>query len=153
MAFDAETEERGLTLLNDMGDVELTWDSQNDEKVRALIEKKMREGVTFFVIKPLIGDAVHVKRRLKDVRDLKSNSVKMKDRDVIDLAVKVKDPDIAEIVTSGHARLFRANETIDPKAEMTAVRVRDNSGNLDHEAASRRAVRQRTVGVRAMQGG
>jgi hypothetical protein len=153
MAFDSVEEERGLTLLDGMGDVELTWDSKDDERVRALIEKKMREGVTFFVIKPLIGDAIHTKRRLKDVRDLKSNSVKIKDKDVIDLAVKVKDPDIAEIVSAGHARLFRANEPIDPKAEMVAVRVRDREGNLDHAAASKRAVRQRTVGVKALQGG
>lgn len=146
-------DERGMILASGMGDVELTWDSQNDEPMRALIEKKMREGVTFFVMKPLLGDHVSVRRRLKDVKDLKTNSVKVKDADVIDLAVKVKDADIEAAVTAGHARLWRSNVQIDTKAPMEAVRVRDAAGKLDHVAASKKAVKKRTVGVPALQGG
>lgn len=142
MAFDTEADDgvRGMTLANSMGDLEMTWEPKNDEKVRALIEKKMREGVTFFVMKPVIGDVLHMRRKLKKVGDLKG------------LNVTVKDPDIEALLSSGDASLFRNGaDAMENKPEV--IRKRDASGKLDHAAASRVAVKQRTVGVAALQGG
>ncbi len=141
MAFDAETETdtRGLILLGPDGDLEITWEPQNDEKVRALIEKKMTEGVTFFVLKPVLGDVLHMRRKLKKVSELKSHNV------------KIKDADIDAMFSAGDVGLFRTGDKIDNKPE--AIRVRDDKGKLDHKAASKVAVKQRTVGVPALQGG
>jgi len=142
MAFDTEADDgvRGMTLANSMGDLEMTWEPKNDEKVRALIEKKMREGVTFFVMKPIVGDVLHMRRKLKKVGDLKG------------LNVTVKDPDIEALLSSGDASLFRNGaDAMENKPEV--IRVRDSAGKLDHAAASKKAVKQRTVGVAALQGG
>lgn len=138
MPFDAEmSEERGLILLNGMGDVEITWEPQNDEKMRAVIQKKMEEGVTFFVLKPIVGDVLHMRRKLKKMSDLKAHNV------------KIKDADIETLFTAGEIAMMRS-ERVDNGA---AIRVRDDKGNLDHAAASRVASRTRSVGVPALRGG
>ncbi len=142
MAFDTEADEgvRGMFLLNDMGDLELTWEPQNDEKVRAMIEKKMKEGVRFFILKPIIGDVLHARRKLGKITDLKTNNV------------KIKDADIEMLFLTGEAELFRTKGggTLETSG---VASVRDADGKQDHYASSKKAVRHRTVGVPALQGG
>lgn len=142
MAFDSEADDgvRGMTILNEMGDLELSWEPKNDEKVRAIIEKKMREGVRFFILKPVVGDVLHMRRKLTKVTDLKGHNV------------KVNDADVEALFANGTAEFFR-----DPDAkfddQMQVASVRDADGKLDHAAASKVAVKHRTVGVRALAGG
>ncbi len=58
---------RALTMLNERGDTTISWTPDRDDEMEALIEKKMQEGVTFFIIAdrglrwPLkeAGDAKH----------------------------------------------------------------------------------------------
>jgi hypothetical protein len=141
MAFDAEadTAERGVIFLNDMGDLEITWEPQNDEKVRLIIESKMRAGVQFFVMKPIIGDVLHIRKKMTKLSDLTTNSV------------KIKDKDIADLFSAGDVGLFRSpNGTIE-----TAGAIRDlgADGKPDYAARSRKAVRNRSVAVPALAGG
>jgi hypothetical protein len=142
MAFDSEAIDgtRGMTLLGPDGDLEIAWDSESEEKVRALIEKKMSEGVTFFVMQPIVGDVLHMRRKVTRASQLAKVS-----------KVTIKDPDIDAMFSAGEIGLFRANGAEVNTGE--AVRVRDAKGKLDHRAASKVAVKQRTVGVRALQGG
>lgn len=42
---EAAEDYRSMTLLNEMGDVEVTWDSKNDDAMREVIDKKMKEGI------------------------------------------------------------------------------------------------------------
>lgn len=39
-----------ITLLNMTGDVTISWDSGNDAEIRAFVEKKLKEGHSFFII-------------------------------------------------------------------------------------------------------
>lgn len=142
MAFDTEADEtfRGMTLLNEQGDVEISWEPKNDEKVRQIIEKKMREGVRFFTLRPVIGDVLHMRRKMTKITDLKAHSV------------KVNDADIEALFSEGSVEFFRSSPQ-DQGPEIAVVSVRDSHGKLDHEAGSRVAVKQRTVGIRALAGG
>lgn len=43
--------ERSMTLLNETGDVTIAWSAAEDAKMLEMIERKMAEGYTFFIIK------------------------------------------------------------------------------------------------------
>jgi hypothetical protein len=79
-ASEPEVTLRSLTLLGSLGDVEITWDENNDEAMREIIAKKMAEGVTFFEIKQ--GLIRKRKPKVKNVGDLKANSVYIHDEDI-----------------------------------------------------------------------
>lgn len=42
--------ERALTMLDRSGDTTITWDETQDDAMEALIEQKMKAGVTFFIL-------------------------------------------------------------------------------------------------------
>ncbi len=42
--------ERVLTVLNEAGDTSISWTSDRDREMESIIEKKMAEGVTFFIV-------------------------------------------------------------------------------------------------------
>lgn len=79
---EAAEDYRSMTLLNEMGDVEVTWDSKNDDAMREVIDKKMKEGVRFFILKPFPGGFLYRKTALKTMDQLKENRVKIGDNDV-----------------------------------------------------------------------
>ena len=41
-----------ITWLNMSGDVTITWDATNRERILALVREKMNQGYTFFILKP-----------------------------------------------------------------------------------------------------
>lgn len=136
-----DTEVRSMTLLNEMGDIEITWESENDEKVRAIIEKKMREGVRFFILKPVLGDLLHMRRKLTKITDLKANNV------------KIKDADIETLFSVGDVNLFRSSVPSGSLETSGVASVKGKDGNPDYYESSKKAVANRTVGVKALQGG
>ena len=72
-----------MTLLNETGDVTLSWNKDQDERMRAMIEAKLKKGYTFFVIKRFCGFKIH-QRKLKALADLKPSEreVVLKDEDI-----------------------------------------------------------------------
>ncbi len=119
---------RSLILLNDTGDVEITWDSSNDDVMRELIDKKMKEGVRFFILKPFPGGFLYRKTAMKTMDDLKENKVKVGDKDV--------------------EKLFEAG-----KVQV----IRNTSGaTLETQGIAKTAAeasKKRTVGIKPLQGG
>jgi len=119
--------ERGLILLNESGDLEITWEPENDAKMRAIIEKKMKEGVRFFIMKPLIGNFMPVRSKMTNLSQLK------------DAHITIRDADIETMFKAGDVSLFR------------------NSGaNVETTGVAKTAdqvINNRTVGVKALQGG
>lgn len=53
---------RATTILNSMGDTTIAWTDDRDEDMRALIQKKMDQGVQFFMIEPRMGGRSPLKR-------------------------------------------------------------------------------------------
>lgn len=121
-------EYRSMTLLNEMGDIEVTWDSQNDDAMREVIEKKMKEGVRFFILKPFPGGFLFRKTALKSMADLKENRV------------KIGDSDVEKLFEAGKVEVIRTNSG----ATLETVAV---------AKTAKEASTKRTVGIRPLQGG
>lgn len=120
---------RAFTLLNNSGDSTITWEKENDEVMRDLIEKKMKQGVAFFVIPPkVMGFIPRPKSRVTDVDEI------MKRR-----SVSVKDEDFAAIIASGLAGIADRPE-IDTERAVQC-----------HDPAV--VARSQSVGVMPMRGG
>lgn len=120
---------RSMTLLNEMGDIEVTWDSSNDDAMREVIEKKMKEGVRFFILKPFPGGFLFRKTALKSMADLKENRVKIGDNDI---------------------------ETLFEAGKVAVIRTSDTGATLETVGVARtakEAASKRTVGIKPLQGG
>ena len=125
----ADDHARAFTLLNNSGDSTITWEKENDEVMRCLIEKKMKEGKAFFVIHPkTLGFIGRPKSRAKDLDEV------MKRR-----SVAVRDRDFAEIIAAGVAGVTDRPEIDTERAEQS------------HDAAV--IARSQSVGVMPMRGG
>ena len=77
-----------VTLLDRTGDSTLAWSDENDDNVRAVIERKMTEGWSFFILKPRIGGLIAPKRTpLKKFKELpeEARAVSMSDADFMTL--------------------------------------------------------------------
>lgn len=106
-----ESEEmRSLTLLNRSGDITITWDSQNDAKIKELIRKKMAEGYTFFTMRKVVIDAIQIKRKVgaKGVDSLTSLII---DDDVFDKMIEgMDDRDLADVLRLQSGNLAKRRE-------------------------------------------
>lgn len=103
-------EMRSLTLLNRSGDITITWDSQNDAKIKELIRKKMAEGYTFFTMRKVVIDAIQIKRKVgaKGVDSLTSLII---DDDVFDKMVEgMDDRDLADVLRLQSGKLAKRRE-------------------------------------------
>ena len=125
---EAAEDYRSMTLLNEMGDVEVTWDSKNDDAMREVIEKKMKEGVRFFILKPFPGGFLYRKTALKTMDQLKENRVKIGDNDV--------------------EKLFEAG-----KVEVVRTQSGASLETVGVAKTAKEAASKRTVGVKPLQGG
>jgi len=114
---------RGLTMLNERGDTTIAWTSDRDAEMEALIEKKMKAGITFFIIED---------RGLRS--PLKQSTDARKHR-----ALAIPDEDFAKFVEDG------AGEAVPTPAE--PVKVKRKAKTAKEVATSQ------SVGVKPMQGG
>ena len=83
--------DRLLTMLNEAGDTTVSWTEDRDSEMEAIIEKKMKEGVTFFVVERGRGQTL-TKRgpKLEDAADARKQR-----------ALVIPDEDLAKFVGSG----------------------------------------------------
>ena len=106
-----QTEEmRSLTMMNRSGDITITWDSQNDEKIKELVRKKMAEGYTFFTMRKVVIDAIQIKRKVgaKGVDTLTSLII---DDDTFDKMVEgMDDRDLADVLRLQSGKLAKRRE-------------------------------------------
>ncbi len=102
-ALDMETDDsldlegddtRSMTFLNASGDGTLAWGPGSDDAMRALIERKMKEGFAFFIVERRLGGLVRRKVRVTDVEKAAASR-----------AVTLSDADFAAMVSSGAAQL------------------------------------------------
>lgn len=117
-----------ITFLNLSGDVTITWDESNEEAILRLIEDKMRQGFTFFVLKPRMGGILPPKkvaaRSMAQVK--RAASVTVADADVQKLlASNVHDEALQQAVQSGQARLERPESGAQYETERRATSARE----------------------------
>lgn len=120
---------RSTTLLNEQGDVTLVWTEDQDEEMEAVIEKKMAEGVAFFIVEPRFFGLLPPKRI-----EITEASMARKHR-----AIAVRDADFA--------RLFEAGK-------IEAVPTGDAPLKGSRKAKSaKEAAQSQTVAVKSRRGG
>lgn len=131
-----------ITFLNMTGDITISWDARNEEAILALVEKKMKEGYSFFILKPrvfgLLGNKKVPVTSLQQARE--AGSVMMADQAAEGVLAKLDDADLEAAVAAGKANVVR----------------RTSSSSLDTARRARTArevVQNPSVGVRRVVGG
>jgi len=119
-----EASQPSITFLNGSGDITITWDEQNKDIIIKMIEKKMKEGYTFFTTKKL--PLVNLYRTIKVTKDnLRKCKFVVIDDDAFEKMVQsIDDRDVAEQVRGGNAN-FARNKLFgnDHKIERDAKKV------------------------------
>ncbi|MBY0561484.1 hypothetical protein [Hyphomicrobium sp.] len=92
---------RALTTPNAEGDTTIVWEAENDDAMLPIIEKKMKEGVTFFILEPrLEGRAMPAKVKVTAIDQVKDKR-----------AVVIPDEDLAAFVSAGKGAAIPTPDT------------------------------------------
>lgn len=117
---------RTITFLNQSGDITIEWDEARDDQMRAVIRKKMDEGVTFFIVKEI--DNREWVSKIRDINEISDSKVRIYDADLEKMfsensnGLRVTRHEIAEIDTVKKA------ETPDEVVQNNSVAVRPLRG-------------------------
>ena len=119
---------RSTTLLNECGDTTIIWTEEDDEKWEAIIAKKMKEGVTFFIVEPRFFGLLPAKRtQITNAKQaLKHRAITIPDEDI----AKLVESGAGEAVSSPDASIKSTGITRDPKeaAKSQTVGVKPRKG-------------------------
>jgi len=130
-----------LTFLNASGDITITWDEHNKEKIVALIKKKMEEGYTFFTTKKVPVLNMYRKVKVTEKSLPKVDSVIIDD-DAFDKMVKaMDDADLADSVRRGNANL----------AKFKGSQERHDDFQIERDAE--KVANSKALGIRKIAGG
>lgn len=92
-----------MTMLSMLGDVVISWDEQNKDKILKVIQKKMDEGYTFFTTKKF-GFKVFSRRIKVSPKNLHLvEEIILTDEQFDKMVDDFNDKDIAELVTTKSA--------------------------------------------------
>ena len=96
-----------ITFFNMTGDITLTWDPQNRDKVIEMVKKKMKEGYHFFTTKrvPILRLTRRAKVTDRNVELI--DSLIIPDEEFEAWSKSMDDADIASAVREGHAHLSK----------------------------------------------
>lgn len=113
-----------ITFLNMTGDITITWDDSNKEKVLALIRKKMSDGYNFFTTKrvPIVGIERKVRVSNKNIDSIEK--LVIPDNEFDKLVAGMNDAEVAALVHSGEARMAKRS---DDKRSREAVKRIDKA--------------------------
>jgi hypothetical protein len=79
-----EPQLHSMRFTGSIGHAEIVWDAKDNDKIRAFVQKKMDEGVRFFMIKTTSG--LFKSKRLKDLDKLERRRINVHDADLDTLA-------------------------------------------------------------------
>lgn len=131
-----------ITFLNMTGDITIAWDASSEDAILALVEKKMKEGYSFFILKPrVLGFLGSKKVALTDVQQArKAGSLVVPDQLAEKVLAKLDDADLEAVVAKGKATVVSRGTT----ASLDTAR---------RATTAQEAVRNPTVAVRRVVGG
>lgn len=116
-----------LQFANYSGDITITWDEDQEDLIKKLVEQKMAEGYTFFILKnrpTKIGNALFGKKReeLKSSKDLdKAESLTIPTAATEAFVKALNDPEVAQAVLNGNAQLTKGTKR-NKSTEMVATK-------------------------------
>ena len=119
---------RSLTLLNEYGDQVITWSEDRDEEIEAIIQKKMDEGMTFYIIEPRAWGLLPPKRTpLENFGDaLKHRALSIKDADFAAFCGEGKGEVVA--TPAAPVKTVRRGKTAKEVAKSESVGVQPRRG-------------------------
>lgn len=120
---------RATTILNEVGDTTIVWTEDRDDEMERIIEKKMVEGIRFFIIEP----------RFFGLLPSKKTALKTADQARAHRALSIPDEDFSKFVEAGSGDAVPT-----PEKPVKGSRL---SKSAKEVAASQ------SVGVRPMKGG
>ena len=96
-----------ITFLNKTGDITITFDEQNADKIKELVRKKIAQGYSFFTMRKVVIESIKVKRKisLKGVDSI--TSLIIDDATFDKLVNDLDDKDIAEVLLAGNAQMAK----------------------------------------------
>lgn len=120
---------RELIMLDETGHSEFSWTKDTDDVMIDFIQKKMKQGVRFFILEPrrILPDKV---KEIDSVLDIGSNR-----------RVSVSDSDMQSIINDGHP---------------VSTKIRDDSSTLNAIGLAKTAaevLNNRTVAMKPARGG
>ena len=131
-----------IVFLNMTGDITITWDAQNEDAILALVEKKMKEGYSFFILKPRITGLLGKKKvAIENVEDARrAGHIVAPDALANKIMAKLGDEDVEAVVASGQAQVKSQQKVTDLD---TVRRAKD----------AKEVTQSQTVAVRRIVGG
>ena len=108
-----------ITFLNMCGDVTITWDDTNKDKIIAMVRQKMEEGYTFFTTKKVPLLPLYRKVKVKSEKLESLNSLVIDDAEFERMTKSLDDKAIAKGLVDGELLLAKRG---DEKSEYKAVR-------------------------------
>lgn len=114
-----------LTMLNEAGDTTISWTEDRDEEMQKIIEKKMAEGVTFFIVDDE-QPATSRGARLESAKDAKTRTVIIPDEDL----QKFVESGAGQVNKASGKRIERTRVSRDAKevAKSTSVGAKPRRG-------------------------
>ncbi len=72
--------ERSLIFLDQTGDTTIVWDEDTDDKMIAIIQRKMDEGFVFYIVKPTLIPMIRRTVKAKSIKQIRdAGSVLIRD--------------------------------------------------------------------------
>lgn len=124
------TASRSMVLMNHYGDTTISWDEDSDERIIPIIESKMKDGVTFFILeKPRLLNLFQGRmRKLRNIDQIDKNR-----------KLVMMDEEFAGLLSEG---VVQTDKVTDAQATTSRIAKTANEVATSH-----------TVGVRQMRGG
>lgn len=118
-----------ITFLNMTGDITISWDRDNEGAILAMVEQKMKEGYSFFIVKPRFLSFLGTKKvRASSLREIaEAGSAVVADADFNRMMAKLKlhDEAVEATVAAGQAHLTKAETPLDNTAVRRATDARE----------------------------
>lgn len=96
-----------VTFLNMTGDITITYDEHNKEKVLEIIRKKMKEGYAFFTTKPFITKKIQRKVKITSKNIDSVETIIITDEQFEKMCVDMNDSDVAGLIRAGAAGMAK----------------------------------------------
>ncbi|MNR71855.1 hypothetical protein D3C71_25330 [compost metagenome] len=139
-----------LTFLDMSGDVTISWTPDSEDAILSLVEAKMKQGYSFFILEPRKLGFIPLPAKKVPVTSIAqarvAGRVSMPEEDVnrgvnrMLANAKVDDPEVGRLLASGQAQLAQVGE----KQPLNTV---------SRATTPQQVVRHQTVGVRPIWGG
>ncbi|KVP17416.1 hypothetical protein [Burkholderia ubonensis] len=112
-----EISQPAITFLNMTGDITISWDASNEAAMLALVEQKMKEGFSFFIMKPrflsILGKKKVRANSLEEVAAAGAAVVDDADFHRMMDRLKLHDRAVEAAVASGQAQLTKSDGQVD----------------------------------------